>query len=171
MTDDEARPDESDVEGPPEFGLTWPIKRSFVTYVLGMPDGQAGAVDGAWPLPDLTVVFAHDPSVGDDEVGAGGWAFRGDVRFAGHFGMLYVRIAHPWIVRTDEGAVLTIADPDGDDDSLRVPLATVTLEEVGPGQWASTAVALTAQGSELFNSVYPEGDPLDPFTVRVPTDA
>ena len=47
----------TDEQGPPEFGLTWPIKRSFVTYVLGMPDGRAGAVEGAFPLPDLSVVF------------------------------------------------------------------------------------------------------------------
>ncbi len=157
----------TDEQGPPEFGLTWPIKRSFVTYVLGMPDGRAGAVEGAFPLPDLSVVFEHDPSVDAAALGDG-WAFRGDVRFAGHFGMLFVRIADPWLVRTDDGVLLTIADPDAQDDGPRVPLATVTVEETGPGEWASTSVALTAQGSELFNSVYPVGDPLDPFTLRVP---
>lgn len=157
----------TDEQGPPEFGLTWPIKRSFVTYVLGMPDGRAGAVEGAFPLPDLSVVFEHDPSVDAAALGDG-WAFRGDVRFAGHFGMLFVRIADPWLVRTDDGVLLTIADPDAQDDGPRVPLATVTVEQTGPGEWASTSVALTAQGSELFNSVYPVGDPLDPFTLRVP---
>lgn len=157
----------TDEQGPPEFGLTWPIKRSFVTYVLGMPDGRAGAVEGAFPLPDLSVVFEHDPSVDAAALGDG-WAFRGDVRFAGHFGMLFVRIADPWLVRTDDGVLLTIADPDAQDDGPRVPLATVTVEQTGAGEWASTAVALTAQGSELFNSVYPVGDPLDPFTLRVP---
>ena len=160
----------TDEQGPPEFGLTWPIKRSFVTYVLGMPDGRAGAVEGAFPLPDLSVVFEHDPSVDAAALGDG-WAFRGDVRFAGHFGMLFVRIADPWLVRTDDGVLLTIADPDAQDDGPRVPLATVTVEETGPGEWASTSVALTAQGSELFNSVYPVGDPLDPFTLRVPVGA
>jgi len=160
----------TDEQGPPEFGLTWPIKRSFVTYVLGMPDGRAGAVEGAFPLPDLSVVFEHDPSVDAAALGDG-WAFRGDVRFAGHFGMLFVRIADPWLVRTDDGVQLTIADPDAQDDGLRVPLATVTVEQTGPGEWASTSVALTAQGSELFNSVYPVGDPLDPFTLRVPVGA
>ena len=157
----------TDEQGPPEFGLTWPIKRSFVTYVLGMPDGRAGAVEGAFPLPDLSVVFEHDPSVDAAALGDG-WAFRGDVRFAGHFGMLFVRIADPWLVRTDDGVLLTIADPDAQDDGPRLPLATVTVEQTGPGEWASTSVALTAQGSELFNSVYPVGDPLDPFTLRVP---
>ena len=157
----------TDEQGPPEFGLTWPIKRSFVTYVLGMPDGRAGAVEGAFPLPDLSVVFEHDRSVDAAALGDG-WAFRGDVRFAGHFGMLFVRIADPWLVRTDDGVLLTIADPDAQDDGPRVPLATVTVEQTGPGEWASTSVALTAQGSELFNSVYPVGDPLDPFTLRVP---
>lgn len=160
----------TDEQGPPEFGLTWPIKRSFVTYVLGMPDGRAGAVEGAFPLPDLSVVFEHDPSVDAAALGDG-WAFRGDVRFAGHFGMLFVRIADPWLVRTDDGVLLTIADPDAQDDGPRVPLATVTVEQTGPGEWASTSVALTAQGSELFNSVYPVGDPLDPFTLRVPVGA
>ncbi|MFN8171323.1 MAG: HtaA domain-containing protein [Candidatus Nanopelagicales bacterium] len=160
----------TDEQGPPEFGLTWPIKRSFVTYVLGMPDGRAGAVEGAFPLPDLSVVFEHDPSVDAAALGDG-WAFRGDVRFAGHFGMLFVRIADPWLVRTDDGVLLTIADPDAQDDGPRVPLATVTVEQTGAGEWASTAVALTAQGSELFNSVYPVGDPLDPFTLRVPVGA
>ena len=160
----------TDEQGPPEFGLTWPIKRSFVTYVLGMPDGRAGAVEGAFPLPDLSVVFEHDPSVDAAALGDG-WAFRGDVRFAGHFGMLFVRIADPWLVRTDDGVLLTIADPDAQDDGPRVPLATVTVAQTGAGEWASTAVALTAQGSELFNSVYPVGDPLDPFTLRVPVGA
>lgn len=122
----------------------------------------------AFPLPDLSVVFEHDPSVDAAALGDG-WAFRGDVRFAGHFGMLFVRIADPWLVRTDDGVLLTIADPDAQDDGPRVPLATVTVEQTGAGEWASTAVALTAQGSELFNSVYPVGDPLDPFLCGFPS--
>lgn len=170
---DDALP--ADEQGPPEFGMAWPIKRSFVTYVLGMPDGRAGAVDGAWPRDDLSVVYAHDPSIGPSDLGEGGWAFRGDVRFAGHFGMLFVRIADPWIVRTDSGAVLTIVDPDVDpadkNDTRRMPLAEVTLEQTGPGEWASTRVSLTAQGSELFNNVYPAGDALDPFTLHLPVQA
>ncbi len=175
MTTDDAAartPDEdgpSGQDGPPELGMTWAIKRSFVGYILGMPDGQASAADGAWPLPDLSVVYAHDPSVPQDELGRG-WAFRGDVRFAGHFGMLFVRIAFPWIVWTDDAVMLTIADPDGEDDAKRVAIATVELEETGPGEWTSTEVALTAAGSEIFNHVYPVGDPMDPFVLRVPAE-
>ena len=52
-----------------------------------------------------------------------------------------------------------------------MPLAEVTLEQTGPGEWASTRVSLTAQGSELFNNVYPAGDALDPFTLHLPVQA
>lgn len=171
MTADEPPGAPAGERGAPAYGVVWSIKSSFVTYVLGMPDGRASATDGAWPLPDARIVYELDPTVPQEDLGRG-WAFRGDVRFAGHFGMLFVRIADPWVVWADDGITLTIADPDVRDESRRVAIATRHLErgagDDGSDVWLSTDVALTEQGALLFNEVYPVGSPLDPLIIRLP---
>lgn len=45
--------------------------------------------------------YQHDAARSTDGSSGGSrvWAFRGDVRFSGHFGMLFVRVANPWLDR------------------------------------------------------------------------
>jgi hypothetical protein len=159
-------------ETEPQLGLVWGIKRSFIQYIAGMPDGQGSATDGAVSLPGSIFHYgvddAHSESSGE---GLQIRAFVGDIRLAGHYGMLFVRVADPWIVSDGATAVLTIDDPWQREGQERMPVARLVLEltdsQAGIETWAGTSVQLTAAGAELFNDVYPEGELLDPLTMVV----
>ncbi|BCB89801.1 HtaA domain-containing protein [Phytohabitans suffuscus] len=157
----------------PVHGLRWGIKTSFIEYLRRMPGSRGSVGDGAVPVGSHEIFFAFDPTVrppaGPDQLA---WAFRGDVRFTGHYGMLFVRVASPWVVVSAGSAVLTIAPPREPEDAPRVPLVTATLEpagrRAGTEAWVSTSVSLTGAGAALFNDVYPEGEPFEPLTLQVP---
>jgi hypothetical protein len=146
-------------------GLRWGIKSSFVDYVRKMPDGKGSVGDGAVPVGTGDIFYTYDAEASTDEA----WAFRGDVRFSGHFGMLFVRLAHPRLeLGADGAAVLTIEGAE----SERIALVTATVRRVG-GQdgtdlWGSDDVALTTAGVELFNEVYAEGEPFEPIVIQLP---
>lgn len=159
------------------FGLLWGIKRSFIAYVRRMPDGQGSIHDGAVPLGEDTILF---PAVPDAGTGAGAhrtsaehvWAFRGDVRFRGHGGMLFVRVAAPLITVRGDTAELSIEDPYARAGADRVPLVTLRLE-AGPAPedaavWLGSDVRLTEAGSALFNDVYQPGEPFEQLSVILP---
>jgi hypothetical protein len=145
-------------------GLRWSIKREFLRYVARMPDGRCSVTDGA-VVADDTFLFvpdqiaAHGPAAG-----TGVLRFRGDVRFAGHHGLLFVRIADPWLTVDHEVATLTIAGSD--DAAARIPLVTVTLTAGDPFRhFSGTDARLTSEGSELFGTVYSAGERFDDLTV------
>ncbi|SEO85235.1 HtaA domain-containing protein [Trujillonella endophytica] len=157
------------------FGLLWGIKRSFIAYVRRMPDGQGSIHDGAVPLGDDTLLFPADDATASaaaapdvDHV----WAFRGDIRFKGHGGMLFVRVAAPLITVRGEEADLSIEDPYARADAARVPLVTLRLQP-GPAPegaqvWLGSDVRLTEAGSVLFNDVYQPGEPFEQLSVVLP---
>ncbi|MFV8054667.1 HtaA domain-containing protein [Mycobacterium sp. 48b] len=143
-------------------GLYWGIKRSFVSYVARMPDGRATAGLGAQPLPNGDFLFLPDTTHDSDE-----FRFRGDVRFSGHMGMLWVRIADPWIdVETNQGE-LSIASPADSESRLR--LASVTfddhIDDRGHVVLHASVVRLLGESLSIFNDVYEEGQLLEPLTV------
>jgi Htaa len=159
-------------EGEVPFGLAWAIKRSFVAYVRRMPDGQGSISDGATVLGEDTILFPLDggPAGGDDADRS--WAFRGDVRFKGHAGMLFVRVAAPLITLRGGQAELSIEDPYARPGAERVPLVTLQLEP-GPAPegaevWLGSDARLTEAGSTLFNDVYPPGEPFERLSLIVP---
>ena len=155
-------------------GLRWGIKGSFVDYVRRMPDGKGSVGNGAHPVGTGDLFYEYDDEAStfatDDRPAV--WAFRGDVRFSGHFGMLFVRVAHPRLEVRGAAAVLTIEDPEARDGAPRVPLVTATLQHVstrdGTQVWGSDDVALTSEGVALFNNVYTEGEPFEPIVVQLP---
>lgn len=155
-------------------GLRWGLKRSFIDYVRRMPDGRGTVGDGAIPVGPGDLFYEHDAARSTERVSGGPWvlAFRGDVRFSGHYGMLFVRVAHPWLEMDGGAGVLTIEDPGARDGAPRVRLATATLRRLGDRDgtelWGSDDVALTAEGVELFNDVYAEGEPFEPLLVQLP---
>jgi hypothetical protein len=159
------------------FGLIWGIKRSFVAYVRRMPDGQGSIHDGALPLGEDTILFPAGADAGADAgaLGAGAdraWAFRGDVRFRGHGGMLFVRVAAPVLTLTGDQAQLSIEDPYARADAERVPLVTLTLRP-GPAPegvevWLGSDVRLTEAGVGLFDDVYAAGEPFEQLSVILP---
>ncbi len=101
------------------------------------------------------------------------WAFGGDIRFTGHFGMLFVRIAFPVLTLRDGRAELTVAGQSEEEPAERVPLVTLSLEATpapeGIEMWSGTDVRLTQGGVALFNDVYPAGEAFDPLTLTLPT--
>ncbi|MEU6325373.1 HtaA domain-containing protein [Streptomyces sp. NPDC047009] len=149
-------------------GLRWGLKKSFVDYVRRMPDGKGSVGAGAVPVGTGDLFYEHDV----ERSGAGVWAFRGDVRFSGYFGMLFVRVANPWLEIDGSSVVLSIEDPQARKDAPRVPLVTGTLQRLGDQDgtevWGSDDVALTAEGVALFNDVYAEGEPFEPLVVQLP---
>ncbi|ONH31642.1 HtaA domain-containing protein [Pseudofrankia asymbiotica] len=158
-------------------GLRWGLKRSFIDYVRRMPDGRGSVGDGAVPVGSGDLFYQHDAARSTDGSSGGPrvWAFRGDVRFSGHFGMLFVRVANPWLEIDGSTAVLSIEDPGARDDAPRVRLVTATLQHLGDRDgtelWGSDDVALTAEGVAIFNDVYAEGEPFEPLMVQLPVSA
>lgn len=164
-----------DAPGDVPFGLLWGIKRSFIAYVRRMPDGQGSIHDGAVPLGEDTILFPPLPDSAPAAEGTGPdrvWAFRGDVRFRGHGGMLFVRVAAPLITVRGDAAELSIEDPYARADADRVPLVTLRLEPgpapEGAAVWLGSDVRLTEAGAVLFNDVYQPGEPFEQLSVILP---
>jgi hypothetical protein len=174
MTDETATTPEDDAGGGIPHGLRWGIKSSFIDYVRRMPDGKGSVGDGAVPVGTGDLFYAYDAEASTQTDDARVIAFRGDVRFSGHMGMLFVRIAHPRLEIRGEDAVLTIEDPEARPDGPRVPLvrATMVRLDAPPGSgaeiWGAEKVVLTSEGVELFNEVYAEGEPFEPLVVQLP---
>ncbi|MDT9593718.1 HtaA domain-containing protein [Nocardioides zeae] len=179
MTSSPELPDIPDTpSGAPPHGLRWGVKASFVEYVRRSPGGKGSVSDGAVPVGATEVLYALAPTPPEAPApgSARAWAFLGDVRFAGHGGMMFVRLAAPWVEVGPTGALLSIEDPHGAEGAPRVPLAELTLREQvsaearadGVELWTSDDVRLTAQGAALFNDVYAPGETMDPLSVVVP---
>jgi hypothetical protein len=139
-----------------------------------MPDGQGAVSDGAVPVEPDMILFpvAQAPSSQVDGETDHCWSFRGDVRFQGHAGMLFVRIAAPQLTVHGNRAQLTIEDPYARADAERVPLVELRLER-GPAPegaevWLGSDVLLTEPGVALFNDVYPVGEPFEQLSVVLP---
>lgn len=157
------------VETPrPRFGLQWGIKSSFLDYVTRMPDGRALAGAGVTVNERGELVFPFDEEATSSPET---FAFGGDVRFSGHFGLLFVQIALPHIVVRDGVGEMTVLDP-GSKDGTRLHLVTLGLtgprSEDGLDRWEATDVRLTPEGVELFGDVYQVGEPFEPLTITIP---
>lgn len=152
----------------PQFGLRWGIKTSFVGYVARMPDGRAYVGAGAAVNDRNELIFPLDE---ETTAAPATFAFGGDVRFTGHFGLLFVQIAQPRVVVHEGEAELTVVDP-GSKEGKRLRLVTFGLlgpeREDGLERWAATDVRLTPEGVEVFGDVYQPGEPFEPLTITVP---
>jgi hypothetical protein len=164
----------------PVGGLRWGLKESFLRYVARMPDGRCSVSDGADVVGDREFRFEPD---GKDVVPGSGAVlhrFRGDVRFSGHHGFLFVRIADPWLEVSGTSGVLSIptvvdgVSADGP-PAGRLPLVTFALADTGDGAPVGVIrgvrVQLTDEGSDLFNEVYPSGEPFEDLTFPLTSPA
>lgn len=149
---------------PNDAGLRWTIRASFLRYVAALPDARASVSAGAILTRDdpQLVVYPADPGASTPSL----LAYRGDLRLAGHGGLLFVRLAGPRIeLRPDGPAVLSVEDPRTEDGSgPRLPLVTLRMTRTDTG-WSGTDAALTKEGVPLFNNVYPAGAAFDPLEV------
>lgn len=149
-------------------GMSWGVKHSFARYIDAMPDGRRGAGHGATETERGVYFFELDDT--SDYDSASGWGvirYRGDVRYAGHEGMLFVMIVDPWIEFRGSAAVLTVLDAEHwPNRERRIELATLTPDDSAtqqlPEGWAHLTAQLTPEGSAVFNDVYPVGEILEP---------
>ncbi|MCU1483004.1 MAG: hypothetical protein JWQ19_3790 [Subtercola sp.] len=149
---------------PAAIGLRWGIKQSFLDYLSGLPDGQAALGDNVTAVGDNELLF--DPAEATASLD-GIVKFTGEVRFGGHRGLLFVRVAEPWLHIDGGCGRLTVLDPTLTDETSRIPLVTFLVDpgEAISGSFAGTHVRLTEEGVEIFNNVYSVGEPFEPFTV------
>jgi hypothetical protein len=153
------------------LGLSWGIKRSFVDYIASLPDGSVSATDGA--TVSGTTLFCFSPETSDYDVarGTGVLRFRGDVRLAGHHGMLLVRLLDPWVTFSSGSGVLTISTgDDGGQDRTAVGFLSPSKPRGAGGflVWDHVDVVVSPDGSDLFDGQYAAGQPMDPLGIRVP---
>jgi hypothetical protein len=154
----------------PAPGLSWGIKRSFIDYINSLPDGSVSATDGATVAESFLFCFSPESSDYDVARGTGVLRFRGDVRLAGHHGMLLVRLLDPWITFTSGSGVLSISNGDGGgQDRTVVAFLSPSKPRHADGSlvWEQVDVVISPEGSELFDGQYAAGQPMDPLSVRV----
>lgn len=157
------------------FGMIWGIKRSFLAYLARQPGTRDMFGDGAGKLP--TGQYSFDLSNDDDfdaVAPAGTLKFRGTVRLIAHRGHLVVTISDPWIVLDERGSgrlsISTRTSESGEDsrrDLLDLNAPRPGIDDRGL-LWTGIEAALTASAVDVFNEVYPPGEPLDPLTLRLP---
>jgi hypothetical protein len=153
----------------PPAGLIWGIKRSFVSYISRLPDGSVAAEDGAAIVDGSFFRFEPDGGTYDPLTTAGNLKFRGQVQLRGHYGMLSVLLADPWIEFDNGAAVVSIVDvrywPDRDKRIPLLQLRSAGLVAIGAGYSVQeTPALLTAEGAEIFNDQYQAGTAMDPVT-------
>ena len=154
----------------PPPGLTWGIKRSFLDYIKDLPDGTVAASAGATVSGSGRFTFIPAGSDYDVHTGTGVLRFRGDVRLAGHHGMLFVRLLDPWVQFSGDRGVLSISTGDGGQDRTPVGFVQAARPEAIGGclVWRQIEVLNSPDGAELFDGQYAAGQPMDPLSMLVP---
>ncbi len=155
----------------PPLGLCWGIKRSFIDYLAGLPDGAVSAADGATVDEAGRFRFAPESADYDAGRGTGVLRFKGDVRLAGHHGMMFVRLLDPWIAFTGGRGILSISTGGGsglDRTTVAVLRSGAPRTVDGSLYWEHVDVVISPEGSDLFDGQYAEGQPMDPLFIRIP---
>ena len=150
-------------------GLSWTVRTSFLQYIASMPDGRGVLARGAVETAGHGITFPPASAHFDETSGDGAIRFGGEVTFSGHFGMLNMRIADPWIDTADGSGTLFVAARSGDEEGFAA-FAAFAFDYASTDAaclWRARDVRLLAHGSTLFGDVYPEGEPLDPFVVAL----
>ena len=151
------------------IGLSWTLRTSFLQYIASMPDGRGVLARGAVETAGHGITFPPASAHFDRTSGDGTIRFGGEVTFSGHFGMLNMRIADPWIDTADGSGTLFVAARSGDEEGS-APFATFAFDYATTDAtylWRARDVRLLAHGSALFGDVYPEGEQLDPFVAAL----
>jgi hypothetical protein len=163
-------------EQPPGPSLTWSIKRSLLRYIASMPDGRCSVTDGAdVEQAEGTNRFCYEFDSLATETGDLVAKYRGDVRFSGHHGMLFIRLADPEVViGADRRGTLSVP-AEATASAARINLVRFVLEnsghQPGPGleAYQATSVRLTAEGADVFGGVYGDAEPFDDFNLTLPS--
>lgn len=159
-------------ERPLASGLIWGVKASFLSYLTRMPD-LTSSVNGAIVTSGGGFYFPLESADDyDADTGLGTLRFTGDVRFSAHHGILFVMFASPWVTFEPGRATLSFVDPDSHPRlDRRRPMADLAVgdwsEHLGARAWPGLPATLREESTELFNGVYPTGEPMEPVDIRV----
>lgn len=153
-------------------GLTWTVKHSFLAYLNRTPGSRAlmgpGVTVGENNALNFGLVDIARPER-SNTTGEYHVIFGGDVHFLAHGGMLSIKIEDPHAMTDGTLGRLTVAGQDG---AARFTLVTFAvadrLRDGDDERWDCTDVRLTSDGASLFNDVYGESEPFDPFVITVP---
>jgi hypothetical protein len=155
-------------------GLHWAVKRTFFNYLARLTDSRMSVTGGATLTDQNEVLWEAAPNSapavprGADRV----LTFSGDLRCAGHGGLLFVRVADPHVVLSGDMGELSVVETFSTAEGSRIPLVTfgVAHRAYADGcEVLSTAdVRLTDRGAEVFSMNYPAGELFEPITVIWP---
>ncbi len=143
-------------------GLRWAIKRSLLEYVARMPGGLLAVGAGAATAPDGEVLFPP-------EEGGAPYAFSGEVRLAGHGGLLDIRFGAPRLAIAGDRGELTAQIGAVPSDRLTLMTFEVAARRRADDVEvvAATDVLLAVDAVDLFGGVYPPGEPFEPLLAAV----
>jgi len=159
--------------------LTWGVKESFRSYIVGPVAHGGAATSGGASVADGVFRFGQaDGGTWTAATGTGTVRYAGTVRFTGHDGALDIALTNPVVEITGatSGRLLVDARSTGLDGStfVRDGVAVATLALGTPSTTADGAVTytnagatLTADGALAFSGFYPAGTALDPVTFTV----
>lgn len=144
--------------------LTWGVSAGFREYLEALPDSATTCTDGCTELQGQFLFLQWQ----SETSGSGEFRFAGTVHFAGHAGMLDVRIIEPEILMFDDGWVLTVTEPGGRPGAVaRTPLVRLpdlTLACQGDYTHGTCeSPELTFEGTYLFGNVYRTGYLMEPL--------
>lgn len=146
-------------------GLAWPVKSSFAQYVGGLVDGWIELAGPAMSSMEYGPIFRLlDDTKFDRTTMAGTLGFGGAIRFQGHFGLLRLVIADPWLAIEGSQGLLSVATGlPGRMNIATCQIAWDAQKRIGHG----TDLALMPAAVELFGGAYQAGTSLDPFLVQL----
>jgi hypothetical protein len=150
--------------------LRWNIKQSFRDYVAELPDGEESR-EGLDASAGADLVFPARETVAAGQGPARVYKFSGAVSFAGHGGMLAVRLSDPWLEVDEQGrSVLSANVGAAGGAERRAPIASVDgAPALNDSAWtfAPDVTSLSVLGAAVLGSVYPPGADADGFDLRV----
>ena len=138
----------------PQGSLTWGVKSSFRSYIVGpVARGSISVSDGATTTGGA-FVFGQRSRDFDSGTGTGTSSYRGAVRFTGHDGVLDLTLANP-VVRIESTAKATLlVTVNGRQTPIgAVNLAAANKRTVAGGvAYSNAPVSLTAAGVGAFSN-------------------
>ena len=144
----------------PAPGLYWPIKHSFVLYIVRMADGEIRGGPGVRMSDPSTFVWDW---AGEAD---GVLTFLGDLVFRAHDGALSFRVTEPAVLVDGDRASLTVTGDGG-----RVVMVTFDVEVVTDADQrilTGTNVRLTDEALAMFAGYYGPGEPFDDLRIVLP---
>ena len=148
------------------YCLAWAIKDSLIAYVQRTPDGVVAVGPGVALNAEGEFLFPYDPGrsgPGDSPP----TAFRGEVAFTAHGGLLQLLFADP---RIEADGTLSVRTTGQDQPETRVRLATLGPAGHREPVDGSVPCALTAEGARLFHEMYGDGSAMAPVAAHLPPD-